>query len=105
MIFATVALSARGTWKDRTLPPRSTSVMIARLFEGPPRPFLVNLWPLVVAVRILDAFDTTKKGFVRLDNLAFPTHRRQIKTTLAHRFHDAVMHEPSSVVLAPKGAM
>jgi hypothetical protein len=41
-----------GIWNERTLPPRSTSVTIARLFDGPPLPDLMNFAPEVRAVRI-----------------------------------------------------
>src|SRR5436853_5004670 len=49
--------------------------------------------------------DVAVIGFVYLHNLAFAAHGRKIEAATAHRFHDAMMQKPSSVVLATQFAM
>ena len=50
-------------------------------------------------------FRVAEVGFIGFDNLAFSAHRGQIEATLAHGFHNAVMQEPSRLVLAAQLAM
>ena len=48
----------------------------------------------------LRMFHRAKIRFVGFDDLAFAAHRGEVKTALPHRFHDAVVHKPSGLVLA-----
>ena len=89
--------SACSTWNERTLPPRSTSEMMARLFDGPDLPPLVNGRPLVVTHA---ASHLPKVGFVHFHDRAAAAHRGQL--AIAHGLANTMGHEPCGFERTPK---